>query len=100
LTARVVSAILGIARGESRMVTRIQKWGNSQGLRISRQLLADAHIAVGDEVDVAVQDGRIVIAPARQVRGKHSLQALVEAIPNDYRVQEVDWGKPLGKEAW
>ena len=82
------------------MVTRIQKWGNSQGLRISRQLLADAHIAVGDEVDVAVRDGLIVIAPARQVRGKRSLQALVQGIPKDYRAQELDWGVPVGKEVW
>jgi antitoxin MazE len=54
------------------MLTKIQKWGNSQGLRISRQLLEDARIAVGDEVDVAVRDGLIVIAPTRQVRGKRS----------------------------
>jgi len=82
------------------MVTKIQKWGNSQGLRISRQLLNDAHIAVGDEVDIAVRDGLIVITPARQVRGKRSLRALVEAIPDDYRTQEMDWGKPVGKEVW
>ncbi len=34
------------------MVTKIQKWGNSQGLRLARQVLEDAHIAVGDKVDV------------------------------------------------
>lgn len=82
------------------MVTKIQKWGNSQGLRISRHLLDEARIAVGDEVDVAVQDGLIIIAPTRQVRGKLSLQRLVEAIPKDYRAQEIDFGKPAGKEVW
>lgn len=82
------------------MITTIQKWGNSQGLRITRQLLDEARIAVGDKVDVAVRDGLIVIAPARQIRGRLSLQSLVEAIPKDYRAQEMDWGKPVGKEVW
>ena len=34
------------------MVTKIQKWGNSQGLRLAKQVLEDAHISVGDDVDV------------------------------------------------
>ena len=34
------------------MVTKIQKWGNSQGLRLARQVLEDASISVGDDVDV------------------------------------------------
>lgn len=33
------------------MVTRVQKWGNSQGLRVSKEILEKAHIAVGDSVD-------------------------------------------------
>ncbi len=34
------------------MVTKVRKWGNSQGLRPARQVLEDAHIAVGDVVEV------------------------------------------------
>jgi antitoxin component of MazEF toxin-antitoxin module len=41
------------------MVTKIQKWGNSQGLRLARQVLEDAHISVGDDVDVTARDGRL-----------------------------------------
>ena len=82
------------------MVTKIQKWGNSQGLRLARQVLEDAHIAVGDEVDVAARDGMIVIAPARRIRGKQSLEELVSRIPKNYKSKEVDWGKPVGREVW
>jgi antitoxin MazE len=82
------------------MVTKIQRWGNSQGLRITRQMLEDAHISVGDEVDVAVRDGLIMIAPVRPVRGKHSLKELVSRIPKNYRTEELDWGDPVGREAW
>jgi antitoxin MazE len=82
------------------MVTKVQKWGNSQGLRLAKQLLEDAHISVGDDVDVTTQDGVIVIAPVKRVRGKRSLQDLVALIPKDYEPAEVDWGEPVGKEAW
>jgi antitoxin component of MazEF toxin-antitoxin module len=30
------------------MVTKVQKWGNSQGLRLTRQMLEDVGIAVLD----------------------------------------------------
>ena len=42
------------------MVTKVQSWGNSQGLRLSKQVLADAHVSVGDDVNIAVRDGVIV----------------------------------------
>jgi len=33
-------------------------------------------------------------------RSKHSLQNLVSRIPDDYEPEEVDWGKPVGREVW
>lgn len=82
------------------MVTKIQKWGNSQGLRLAKQVLEDAHMAVGDDVDLTVRDGLIVIAPARRIRGKRSLQDLVSRIPKGYKPEEAGWGEPVGKEVW
>jgi antitoxin MazE len=82
------------------MVTRVQKWGNSQGLRLSKELLSDARIDVGDVVDVAVQEGSIVVTPIRRVRGALDLEQLVTAIPVDYKPGEADWGSPAGGEVW
>ena len=82
------------------MVTKVQKWGNSQGLRLSRQLLEDAEIAVGDEVQVAVHEGVIVVSPVKRLRGKHNLQEIVSRIPKGYKAEELDWGFPAGKEVW
>jgi antitoxin component of MazEF toxin-antitoxin module len=45
------------------MITKIQKWGNSQGLRLSKDLLSDADIDVGDAVDVAVHKGALIVTP-------------------------------------
>ncbi len=82
------------------MVTKIQKWGNSQGLRIARQVLDDARIAVGDEVDISFTDGVIVIKPLRRVHGRHNLHELVKRIPKRHQAEEVNWGTPSGKEVW
>ena len=82
------------------MVTRVQKWGNSQGLRLAKQLLEEAHISIGDEVDVTMRDGAIIIAPIMRIRGKRSLQELVSRIPKNHKPGEVEWGNPIGSEVW
>ena len=82
------------------MLTKIQKWGNSQGLRLAKNVLEDACLGVGDEVDVAVRDGVIIVAPIRKIRGRHRLEDLVAHISEDYHASEVDWGEPVGREAW
>jgi antitoxin MazE len=82
------------------MFAKIKKWGNSQGLRLTKSLLDDAHIDVGDEVDISVKDGNIIVSPAKRIRGRHNLKDLVARIPKNYETNEVDWGEPVGKEAW
>ena len=82
------------------MHTKIQKWGNSQGLRLAKSVIEDARLEVGDEVDVAVRDGIIVVAPTKKIRGRYRLEDLVAQIPKDYHASEVDWGEPIGKEVW
>jgi antitoxin MazE len=100
LTSDIRPAILRISRGGIHMVTRIQKWGNSQGLRLAKRLLEDARMSVGDDVDVTARDGLIVIAPARRIRGRQSLKELVSRIPPGYEPEETHWGDPVDREAW
>jgi antitoxin MazE len=82
------------------MITKVQKWGNSQGVRLSKALLSDVEINVGDAVDVAVRDGALVVTPMRRLRGGHDLRALVRRIPKHYEKEELDWGHPVGREVW
>ena len=82
------------------MLTKIQKWGNSQGLRFTKTLLEEAQINVGDEVQVSVQKGRIIVEPVTKVRGKYDLKALVSKMPKGYQTEELDWGPPVGREVW
>jgi antitoxin MazE len=82
------------------MIARVQKWGNSQGLRLSKQTLDEAEISIGDEVNVAVRDGLILIAPVKRLRGKYRLGDLIKRIPAGYDTQEMQWGEPVGNEVW
>lgn len=40
------------------MHTKIQKWGNSQGLRIPKVVLDEIQSSIGDEVEVYSQEGK------------------------------------------
>ena len=82
------------------MHAKIQKWGNSQGVRLTKNLLADAQLGVGDEVEIDMKDGMLIIKPAKKIRSKHKLEDLVARNPENYQFEEVDWGEPAGKEAW
>lgn len=82
------------------MLAKIQKWGNSQGLRIAKNLLSEAQLDVGDEVDISVKEGIMVVTPAKRIRGRYSLTEIVANIPKDYKPDEVVWGDPVGKEIW
>ncbi len=82
------------------MPAKIQKWGNSQGLRLAKNILAETQIKVGDEVEISVESGAIVVTPVKKIRGRYKLEDLVRRIPEKYQSSEVDWGKPVGKEEW
>ena len=82
------------------MLTRIKKWGNSQGLRFPLELLKQASLSIGEEVDISAKQGSILVRPTARNRGKYKLKDLVARIPSDYKASETEWGKPAGKEVW
>ncbi len=82
------------------MLVKVQKWGNSQGIRLSKEVLAEANILVGDALEIVTTKEQIVIKPVRKIRGKHDLKDLVAQIPSNYQAQEENWGSPVGLEVW
>lgn len=72
----------------------------SQGLRLTKALLNEAGMHVGDEVNVSVQNGRIIVEHVPRVRGKFDLETLLSEMPEEYRPEELDWGPSTGKEIW
>ena len=82
------------------MLVKVQKWGNSQGIRLSKDVLAEANILVGDALEIITTKEQIVIKPVRKIRCKYDLKDLVSKIPSNYKVQEENWGSPVGLEVW
>ena len=82
------------------MIAKIQQWGNSQGIRFPLTLLRNAHISTGDEVNLSVRKGEIVIKPTKANRKKYKLNDLLKKMPENYSPNEIDFGKPTGKEVW
>jgi antitoxin MazE len=48
------------------MKTAIRRMGNSHGVIIPKPLLTEVGAKVNDEVDMGVQNGKIIIAPIRR----------------------------------
>lgn len=78
------------------MVTKVQRWGNSQGIRLAKHVLENARIAVDDDVELVVGKDQIVIK--KVARPKFDLAEMVARMPKDYKVKEESFGKPVGKE--
>ena len=80
------------------MQTKIQKWGNSLGLRIPRSFAAEAQVEEGATVDLSVEKGRLLVRPLR-VR-KYSLNALLRKVSRRNLHGEISTGRVVGHEAW
>ncbi len=80
------------------MLTRIQKWGNSLGLRIPKSFAAEVEVEAGSTVDIRVENGDLVIRPLR--RKQYVLSELLEGVNSRNLHDEISTGDPVGREAW
>ena len=80
------------------MKTRVQKWGNSLGLRIPKLFATESHINNNTLVEMFVSDGKIIIMPVR--KSIFHLGELLSKVSKKNKHHEVDMGSPKGLEAW
>ncbi|HCE74360.1 AbrB/MazE/SpoVT family DNA-binding domain-containing protein [Porcincola intestinalis] len=80
------------------MQTQVKAWGNSQGIRISKEVLKEADVAVDDILDVKVSNGVIMLVkPFRHKTLEERAAAYDGRLDLD---GEFDWRKPVGRETW
>jgi len=83
------------------MYTSIQKWGNSQAVRIPKIVLEALSLCENDRVEITAENDTIVIKKtARKRRAKVSLAERFENYTGDYQCIEYDWGPDVGLERW
>ena len=80
------------------MQTTIQKWGNSLAVRIPKAFVKEAHVAYGTQVDLSVDDGKIVIDP--HAEPEYRLEDLLRGVTKRNLHAEVDTGEAVGREVW
>ncbi len=83
------------------MTVNLIKIGNSKGIRIPKPLIDEC--GLGDTVELRVEKGKLVISPARAIRGgwesrfagvsSDSPESLLpgDAITNDFDREEWEW---------
>jgi antitoxin MazE len=79
------------------VITRIQKWGNSLGLRIPRSFAREARVEQGSTVDLSVKGGRLIIIPIQP--GKWRLESLLAGITPGNLHAEQFGDEPVGRES-
>jgi antitoxin component of MazEF toxin-antitoxin module len=95
-----------IYEGVDPMTTRIVRVGNTLTVEIPEALVAQASLPVGEPVEwVTNGSGGIALvkqsdsAPSNP-RKRKTLDEILEGIPEDARMEEINWGPPRGVEFW
>jgi antitoxin MazE len=79
--------------------TRVQRWGNSLGLRIPKALAEEAAIANGSMVEVqADEKGRLIVEAV--LDASYTLDELLAGVTDENLHHEVRTGGRRGREAW
>jgi len=81
------------------MTAKISKWGNSQGLRMPKDIMDSLHLQVGDNVNITMLDGKVIIEPIKKEILNYDLNELISKIPTKYKACE-EFDTIVGKEEW
>ena len=80
------------------MQTQVKTWGNSQGIRIPKEVLQEADISINDVLDVRVSNGVIMLA--KPFRHKTLEERAAEYGGRLDFEGDFDWGESAGREIW
>lgn len=85
--------------------TAIKKWGNSQGIRLPKEIINMTGFKENEKVEISVDNGIITIKKAAKKYSNlvERLEAFYNKPIDDIFVrntQEVDIGAPVGEEYW
>ena len=80
------------------MNTTVQKWGNSLAVRIPQTVARDIRLHQGSVVEIVLVGGKIVVKPRRP--RPYALAQLLKGVTARNRHAAVEWGGPVGQEAW
>jgi antitoxin MazE len=80
------------------METKLQKWGNSDGIRIPSSYLKSLNLKTNDKVEINVENEKIVIYKVKA--SKISLKEEFEKYNGENLSKEFTWDEDKGNEIW
>jgi antitoxin MazE len=78
------------------MSVKIQKWGNSLGVRIPKNIIEKVNLGENSDVEIESKNGAIIIFPAKKT---YFLKDLLDQITKDNLHTEEEF-EAEGKEVW
>ena len=54
-----------------------QSGGNSQGLKLPKDIVNNPHLAIGDAVNIFVEDNKVIIEPIKKEKVTYDVNELV-----------------------
>ena len=78
-------------------IQKVSAWGNSLGVRLPQALAQQVGFTEGVSISISVEGNKIVLAPTRP---KYKLEELLEGMTPEMQHDELNWGEPVGEEAW
>lgn len=82
------------------MTVNIQKWGNSQGIRLPKLLLDSVGWSETDRLSITEDNGRIIIEKLKSDTRKNIRELFEDYDGGACSAEETDWGESEGKEIW
>ena len=73
----------------------IRAWGNSQGIRITKEMMDKMGLKISDIMDVETTEDAIIL---RKTFRHKSFEERLAEYNNEISTIDFDWGEPLGKE--
>ena len=80
------------------MELKLQKWGNSYGIRIPSIFLKELNIKENDKINIEQIEDKIIISKSK--KQKVSLKEMFSKYKGHNQSKEFTWDEPVGKEIW
>lgn len=80
------------------MEIRIQKWGNSDGIRIPSSILKSLNIKTNDILNIEQSGEKIIISVPK--KRKVSLSDKFKSYKGENLAKDFSWDESVGKEIW
>ena len=79
-------------------VSKIQKWGNSQGIRIPKKMLETLDLKVNDSI--SIEEGENCLKIKKVEEKLSNIEKLFLNYEGEYEKIDLDWDNEGGKEIW